>query len=125
MGDQEKIYRCNVCGHIIEVVRAGVGQLVCCNQPMELLEEKGQEQEGNEKHVPVVEKTEAGYKIKVGSVPHPMEEKHHIEWIELHYGDKVCRRHLKPEDVPEMEVKTDLPDVLARAYCNVHGLWKS
>lgn len=125
MDDKNKIYKCNVCGHVIEVVHAGVGQLVCCNQPMEMLEEKGKEQEGQEKHVPVIEKTEKGVKVKVGSVPHPMEEAHYIEWIEIIADGKYCRKFLQPGMAPEAEFEVSGENLSARIYCNIHGLWRS
>src|SRR4030042_4264292 len=98
----KEIYKCNVCGNIVEVFHAGDGTLVCCGQPMELLTEKLQDA-GNEKHVPVIEKTVTGVKVKVGSIPHPMEEKHYIEWIELHADDAAYRKFLKPGEAPEAE----------------------
>jgi len=119
-----QIYRCNVCGNIIEVLHAGVGTLVCCGQPMELLTEKT-EDAGLEKHVPVIEKTETGYLVKVGSIPHPMEEKHYIEWIELVTDGKSCRKFLKPDEKPEALFEVKAEKVWAREYCNIHGLWKS
>ena len=82
MAEKLQIYKCNVCGNIIEVLHGGIGELVCCGKPMELLDEKTADT-GKEKHVPVIEKIDGGYKVKVGSVPHPMEENHYIEWIEL------------------------------------------
>ncbi|MFH1997292.1 MAG: desulfoferrodoxin [Patescibacteria group bacterium] len=106
-----KIYKCNVCGNIVELIHEGGGELVCCGQPMELLKEKNTD-EGLEKHVPVVDED----KIKVGSIPHPMEDSHYIEWIEV----SGCRKYLKPGDKPEIEFKEG--DV--RAYCNIHGLWR-
>lgn len=121
-----QIYKCNVCGNIVEMVHTGVGQLVCCGEPMQLMDEKNQEQ-GYEKHLPVIENTEKGIKIKVGSVPHPMEGEHYIEWIEIIFDGKAGKKFLKPGDAPEAEfefVKT--PDnIIVRAYCNVHGLWKA
>ena len=124
MTELRQVYKCNVCGNIVEVLHAGVGQLVCCGQPMELQKEKT-EDEGQEKHVPVVEKTETGIKVKVGSVPHPMEEKHHIEWVEIIADGKVYKQFLKPGDKPEAEFKIEAEKIEAREYCNVHGLWKS
>lgn len=124
MTEQKQIYRCNICGNIVEVLHLGAGQLVCCGQPMELLEEKTEE-EGKEKHVPVIEGTETGIKVKVGSVPHPMEEKHYIEWIEVSADGEVYRKFLNPEDKPEAEFGIKAERVEAREYCNVHGLWKS
>ena len=119
-----QIYRCNICGNMVEVLHAGKGQLVCCGKPMELLTEKTTDV-GLEKHVPVIEKTTTGFKVKVGSVPHPMEEKHYIEWIELIADGKAYRKFLNPSEKPEVEFKLKAEKVWAREYCNVHGLWKS
>jgi len=124
MTKQKQVYKCNICGNIVEVLHSGVGQLVCCGQPMELLEEKTKDV-GQEKHVPVIEKTEAGVRVKVGSIPHPMEEKHYIEWIEVVIDGKTYRKFLKPNDKPEVEFETNIKEIEARAYCNIHGLWKS
>lgn len=124
MTEQKQIYKCNVCGNIIEVLHEGVGELVCCGQTMELLKEKT-EDEGQEKHVPVIEKTEQGVKIKVGSVPHPMEEKHYIEWIEIIADSVSYRKFLKSGDKPEAEFEIKADKIEARSYCNIHGLWKS
>jgi superoxide reductase len=117
-----QVYKCEVCGNIVEVLHEGAGELVCCDQPMKLMEEQTEEQ-GKEKHVPVVEKTDAGIKVKVGSVPHPMEEKHYIEWVAVHTDAGVFRKFLKPGEKPEadFEIKQDV--LKAREYCNVHGLW--
>lgn len=119
-----QVYKCNVCGNITEVLHEGVGELVCCGQPMQLQEEKT-EDVGNEKHVPVIEKTENSILVKIGSVPHPMEEKHYIEWIELIADGAVYRKFLKPGDKPEAEFCTSAEKITAREYCNIHGLWKS
>jgi len=124
MVELKEIYKCTICGNIVEVVHAGAGELVCCGQPMELLTEKLQDA-GNEKHVPLIEKTPIGVKVKVGSIPHPMEEKHYIEWIELHADETVYRKFLKPQDKPEAEFCVNAKKLLARDYCNIHGLWKS
>jgi superoxide reductase len=121
---QKQIYKCNICGNIVEVLHSGVGQLVCCGQPMELLKEKTKDA-GKEKHVPVIEKTENGIIVKVGSTPHPMEEKHYIEWIEVIADGVIYRRFLKPGDKPEAEFEIKAEKVEARDYCNLHGLWKS
>lgn len=121
---QKQVYKCNVCGNMVEVLHAGGGELVCCGQPMELLIEKT-EDVGREKHVPVLEETEAGIKVKVGSVPHPMEEKHYIEWIEIIADDRVYRRFLSPGDKPEAEFEIKAGGIEAREYCSLHGLWKS
>jgi len=120
----KEIYKCNVCGNIVEVLHAGMGELVCCGQPMELLTEKLLDA-GNEKHVPVIEKTATGVKVKIGSIPHPMEEKHYIEWIELHADEAVYRKFLKPAEKPEAEFCVMAKKLSARDYCNIHGLWKS
>jgi len=120
----KEIYKCNVCGNIVEVVHASMGELMCCGQPMELLTEKLQDA-GNEKHVPVIEKTAMGVKVKVGSIPHPMEEKHYIEWIELHADGTVYRKFLRPAEKPEAEFCVNAKAFSARDYCNIHGLWRS
>jgi len=124
MTELRQIYRCNVCGNIVGVVHTGVGQLVCCGQPMELLTEKTADV-GLEKHVPVIEKVGNKVKVKVGSVPHPMEQKHHIEWIETIADDKSCRKFLKPGEKPEAEFEITAEKIEAREYCNIHGLWKA
>ena len=124
MTELNQVYRCNICGNIVDVLHTGVGELVCCNQPMELLGEKTQD-EGQEKHVPVVEKTEKGIKVKVGSVPHPMEEKHFIEWIQVIADGKSCRKFLKPGGPPEAEFVIKAEKLIVREYCNLHGLWKT
>lgn len=124
MTERKQIYKCNVCGNVVEVLHPGKGQLVCCGQPMELLKEKT-EDVGLEKHVPVIEKTDKGIKVKVGSVPHPMEEKHHIEWIEVIADGNAYRKFLKPGDAPEAEFEIKAEKIGAREYCNIHGLWKS
>jgi len=118
-----QVFKCNICGNIVEVLHVGGGELVCCGQPMELLKEKTEEV-GKEKHVPVIEKTESGVKIKVGAVPHPMEEKHYIEWIEIIAKGRVYRKFLSPQDKPEAEFKIKVEKIEARAYCNIHGLWR-
>ena len=125
MTKRQQIYKCEVCGNIVEVLHEGVGELVCCNQPMKLFEEKTEEQEGKEKHVPVVEKIDKGINVKVGSVPHPMEEKHHIEWIETITDKKTYRQFLDPGDTPEAIFEINSGNLTVREYCNIHGLWKS
>lgn len=126
MTQLNQIYKCNVCGNIVEMVHTGGGQLVCCGQPMELMAEKTQDQ-GYEKHVPVVEKTAKGIKVKVGANPHPMEKEHYIEWIEIIFDGKTGKKFLNPGDAPEAEFEfVDIPEgLIARAYCNVHGLWRN
>jgi superoxide reductase len=106
------------------VLHIGGGQMACCNEPMEIMIEKT-EDEGKEKHVPVIEKSEKGHKVKIGSVPHPMGKEHYIEWIELIADGRICRKFLKPGDASEVEFETSAENVTAREYCNVHGLWKS
>ena len=124
MTEQKQVYKCNICGNIVEVLHTGVGQLVCCGQPMELLVERT-EDVGKEKHVPVIEKTETGIRVKVGSIPHPMEENHYIEWIEVIADGVIYRRFLNPGDKPEAEFEIVAENITVREYCNVHGLWKS
>lgn len=123
MAEKLQIYKCNVCGNIVEVLHGGAGQLVCCGQPMENLTEKTADAT-TEKHVPVIEKVEGGIKVKVGSVPHPMEAKHYIEWIEVIADGKAYRQFLKPGQPPEAVFNIKAASVTAREYCNVHGLWK-
>lgn len=121
---QKQVYKCNLCGNIVEVLHAGGGELVCCKQPMELLQEKTKD-EGQEKHVPIIEKTENGIKVRVGSIPHPMTEDHYIEWIEVIVDSKSYKEFLGPKDSPEAEFKIAGDKIEARIYCNLHGLWKS
>jgi len=123
MAEKLEVYKCDVCGNIVLVMHAGGGELVCCGEPMKLMQENTVDA-AKEKHVPVVEKTADGYKVKVGDVAHPMEEKHYIEWIELLAGEKSYVQFLKPGDAPEALFKVDADQVTARAYCNLHGLWK-
>lgn len=108
---------------MIEVTHASVGTLVCCNKPMELLKEKT-EDVGAEKHLPVIEKNNYGFKIKIGSIPHPMELQHYIEFIEIIADDRVYKKYLKPGDLPEAEFQINAKKIIAREYCNLHGLWK-
>lgn len=119
-----EVYKCGVCGNIVEVLHVGGGELVCCGQPMNLLKANTTDA-SQEKHVPVVEKTADGIKVKVGSAPHPMEEKHYIEWIEVIVDGKSYRQFLKPGDTPEAVFKIDGAKISAREYCNLHGLWAS
>jgi superoxide reductase len=124
MAEQLQVYKCEVCGNIIEVLHAGAGELVCCGQPMKLITENTVDA-AKEKHVPVVEKTADGFKVKVGSVAHPMEEKHYIEWVELLVDGKAYRQFLKPGQAPEASFCIKGDKVSAREYCNLHGLWKA
>ncbi|MCK5044333.1 desulfoferrodoxin [Candidatus Parcubacteria bacterium] len=131
MTQQNQIYKCEICGNIVEVLHTGVGELVCCGQPMKLKEEKTEE-EGYEKHAPVIEELppnvcqgKDGVKIKIGETEHPMDADHYIEWIEIIPTDsKRGKRFLKPGDKPEAEFYTRKTVIGARAYCNIHGLWK-
>ena len=119
-----QVFRCEVCGNIVEVMRVGGGELVCCGQPMTLLAENTVDA-SKEKHVPVIEKTADGVKVKIGSVPHPMEEKHYIQWIELIVDDKTYIAFLKPGQAAEATFCVKGTAMTAREYCNLHGLWKS
>ncbi|MBP7526403.1 MAG: desulfoferrodoxin [Syntrophorhabdaceae bacterium] len=124
MAERLQVFKCEICGNIIEVLHGGKGVLVCCNEPMKLLTENTVDA-SREKHVPVIEKTADGVTIKVGSVAHPMEEDHYIEWIQVIVDGTVYRRFLKPGDAPEAFFPVKGESVTAREYCNVHGLWKS
>ncbi|MGD8399703.1 MAG: desulfoferrodoxin [Bacillota bacterium] len=118
------IYKCEVCGNIVEVVHAGGGQLVCCGKPM-VLQSENTVDASKEKHVPVIEKIADGYRVKVGGVPHPMEEKHYIEMIELLADGAVYRKYLNPGEAPEATFTVSANEVGVREYCNIHGLWKT
>jgi superoxide reductase len=129
-----QVYKCNVCGNIVEVLHTGAGTLVCCGQPMVLQQENTVDAAVEKfdearamagKHVPTVEKADNGFKIKIGSTLHPMEEAHYIEWIELMADGVSYRKMLKPGDKPEAEFNLQAEKAEVRAYCNVHGLWKS
>ncbi|MGD0822151.1 MAG: desulfoferrodoxin [Desulfomonilia bacterium] len=124
MTNRLEVYKCEVCGNIVEVLHDGKGELVCCGQPMKLYKENTVDA-AKEKHVPVIEKTVGGFKVKVGSVTHPMEEKHYIEWIELIADGVAYRKFLKPGDAPEAEFCLNAKQITAREYCNLHGLWKA
>lgn len=124
MTESLQIYKCGVCGNMVEVVHASYGELVCCGQPMNLMQ-AGTTDAATEKHVPVIEKTGDGYKVKVGSVAHPMEEKHFIEWIELIADGVAYREFLKPGGTPEAVFCIKANKVTAREYCNLHGLWQA
>ena len=127
MAEKNGIYKCEVCGNIVSVLDAHQGELVCCGQPMKLLEEQTKEQEGKEKHVPILEINGNNVKVKVGSIPHPMEEKHWIILIQvIKDGKVVAGKRLYPGDKPEAEFcLEDTEGITARELCNVHGLWKS
>lgn len=118
-----QIYRCSVCGNVAEILHSGVGALVCCNQPMELQQENSKDASG-EKHLPVIKETDKGIIVSVGSVAHPMEKEHFIEWIEVLFDGKSDRKFLNPGDEPSAEFAVKPKEFTARAYCNIHGLWK-
>ena len=124
MTEKLQIYKCEVCGNIVEMLHAGAGQMVCCGEPMKLYSENTVDA-AKEKHIPVIEKTATGIKVKVGSVAHPMEEKHYIEWIEIIADGKAYRAFLKPGEAPEATFEIKAEKVTAREYCNLHGLWKA
>jgi superoxide reductase len=118
-----EIYKCEVCGNIVEMIHEGPGELVCCEQPMKHFVENTVDA-AKEKHVPVMQQTNGNVKVKVGEVPHPMEEKHYIEWVEVISGDKAYRQFLKPGQAPEATFNIQGNKIIAREYCNIHGLWK-
>ncbi|HPD16216.1 MAG TPA: desulfoferrodoxin [Planctomycetota bacterium] len=124
MARQLEVYKCALCGNIVEVLHGGDGELVCCGEPMKLFKENTVDA-AREKHVPVIERVEGGIKVKVGSVPHPMTPEHYIEWIELQADGKVYRQFLKPSDKPEAVFPVIAAQVTAREWCNLHGLWKA
>lgn len=121
---RNSVFKCQVCGNMVEMVHVGGGTLVCCGQPMTLLNENT-EDAATEKHVPVIEQDGDEVTVSVGSVLHPMEEKHFIQWIEVITTDKVYRRHLKPGDKPVAQFIIEGEVVKAREYCNLHGLWSA
>ncbi len=124
MTSQLQSYKCDACGNIVEVLHNGEGELVCCGQPMKLFNENTVDA-AKEKHVPVIEKTEQGYKVTVGSVAHPMDDKHYIEWIELIADGKAYMQFLHPGQASEAEFCIQASSVTAREYCNLHDLWKA
>lgn len=123
MAERLEVYKCEVCGNIVEVLHGGKGELVCCDKPMNRLVENTVDA-AKEKHVPVVEKIEGGVKVKVGDVAHPMEEKHWIEWVEIIADGKSYRQFLNPGEAPEATFNIEADQITAREYCNLHGLWK-
>ena len=123
MTQRKQIFKCEVCGNIVEVLHIGDGELVCCGQPMKLFQQNTVDAT-KEKHIPVIDRNKNEVKVKVGSTPHPMEEKHYIEWIEIIDGDKYSRTFLKPGQAPEAVFESKEAAFVAREYCNLHGLWK-
>ena len=123
MAEKLEIYKCDACGNIVEVLHGGAGELVCCGEPKKLMMENTVDA-AKEKHVPVIEKIAGGVKVKVGSNPHPMEEKHYIEWVEIIADGEAYRHFLNPGESPEATFNIEAQNVTAREYCNLHGLWK-
>ncbi len=124
MAKKLEIYKCEKCNNMAEVIHGGEGELVCCGEPMKPMTENTVDA-AKEKHVPVIEKVAGGVKVAVGSVAHPMEEKHYIEWIELLADDKAYRKFLKPGEAPEAFFEVTASNVSAREFCNLHGVWKA
>lgn len=125
MTQKNQVYKCSVCGNMVEVLHTGVGELVCCDKPMILMEEKVKEAEGQEKHLPVVTISGNSYQVDIGSVAHPMEENHYIEWVEVITSNAVYKRFLNPEDAPQVTFNVSGDVLQTKAYCNIHGLWVS
>jgi len=123
MAERLEVYKCDICGNIVEVLHGGGGELVCCGKPMFHLVENTVDA-AKEKHVPVVEKIDGGVTVKVGEVPHPMEEKHFIEWVEIIADGKAYQQFLNPGEAPEATFNVEANQITARGYCNLHGLWK-
>jgi len=124
MTKKMEIYKCDICGNIVEMLHEGDGELVCCGAPMKVFQENTVDA-AKEKHIPIIEPIAGGFKVNVGSVDHPMEEKHFIEWIEILTDDgKAYRQFLQPGTKPQATFKIDSSKITAREYCNLHGLWK-
>ncbi len=124
MAARLEVYKCDMCGNIIEVLHGGAGQLVCCGQPM-VLQAENTVDAAVEKHVPVKSDTDHGVKVTVGEVAHPMTDEHYIEWIEVVSGGRAYREFLEPGGAPEATFCLDAPIEIVRAYCNQHGHWKA
>lgn len=124
MTQKLQVYKCEKCGNIVEVLHAGAGKLVCCGEPM-VLQQENTVDASKEKHVPVVEKSADAVTVTVGSAVHPMVEKHYIEWIDIVVDGKVYREFLTPDQEPKVVFRAVDGDLYARAYCNLHGLWKA
>ena len=123
MAERLEVYKCEDCGNIVEVLFGAKGELACCGQPM-VLQKENTVDAAKEKHVPVVEKTADGFKVKVGKAAHPMEEKHYIQWVEIIADGKAYIQFLNPGDAPEATFNIQADQVTAREYCSLHGLWK-
>ncbi len=123
MAERYEVYKCELCGNIVAVLHGGKGELVCCGQPM-VLKGENTTDAAVEKHVPVMEKVDGGVRVKVGSVAHPMTDEHYIEWIQVRSDGGGCRYFLQPGDEPEALFESGGGAAIARAYCNIHGLWK-
>ncbi len=121
--DLGNYYKCNICGNVVQVSFVGGGELICCGQPMVLLKENAQEA-STEKHIPVIKKEDKGYRVVIGSIEHPMEEKHYIVFIELVADGIHYKKFLKPKDKPEAFFEVEAKEIFALEYCNLHGLWK-
>ena len=120
-----EVYKCTICGNVVEIIHSGAGTLVCCGQDM-VLQSENKVDASTEKHLPVISQIDSGYRIEVGEIEHPMTDEHHIEWIELIIDDEIYRQYLQPKDNPEAVFNTPhRGQVKARAYCNLHGLWLS
>ena len=124
MTERFQVYKCGICGNLVEVLHAGAGTLVCCDQPMKLLRENTTDA-ATEKHVPVVESAAGSTRVTVGSTRHPMADDHYIEWIELRVGDRLSRAFLHPGDSPQADFAAAGDGTVAREYCNLHGLWRT
>ena len=124
MAERLEVYKCEICGNIVEVLHGGKGTLVCCGQDM-VLQTENTVDAAVEKHVPVVEMLDNGVLVKVGDVAHPMQDDHYIEWVQIIIGDRYSRIFLKPGMEPQGEFKPPKEGITAREYCNIHGLWKS
>ena len=124
MTKQRQIYKCEICGNIIEVLHEGEGTLVCCGKPM-VLQKENTVDASQEKHIPIIEKDKEGVIIRIGSIEHPMSPDHYIEWIEISTEKGTAKKFLNPGDKPEAKFPVKAKNIKARAYCNLHCLWKS
>lgn len=123
MSELNKLYKCEICGIMVQVVKDGDGRLFCCGKPM-VEQIENTEEASTEKHIPVIEKADGGVLVKIGSIEHPMIEEHHIELIELYDGDKVYRKYLKANEKPEAFFEVEYKEgLIAKEYCNIHGYW--